>query len=294
MDDVTTSFEQQRSHLRAVAYRMLGSRAEAEDAVQDTWLRLQRADIGAVDNLGGWLTTVVARVCLNALRARRTRGEQPLEGATAGARRPGPPGDPEPIVGPASGGDPEQEALMADSVSLALLVVLETLTPSERVAFVLHDVFGVPFEEIAPMLVRSPAAARQLASRARRRVRDAAPEPDAALPAQREVVEAFFTAARSGDFDRLVAVLHPEVILRVDAAPAPVIGAECVAAQATHFADPAREVRAATINGAAGVVILLEGAPVALMAFVVVGGRVAAIDVVATPERLARLALAGI
>ena len=195
-------FEEQRPHLRAVAYRMLGSLSEADDAVQDAWLRLRRADAGEVENLRGWLTTVVARVALNMLRARRTRREQPLDVHV-----------PDPIIDPADGTDPEHEALLADSVGLALLVVLETLTPAERLAFVLHDMFAVPFDEIAPIVERSPEAARQLASRARRRVRGADPVPDADLTAQWEVVEAFLAAAREGDFDALVAVLDPDVVL---------------------------------------------------------------------------------
>ncbi|HEU0194280.1 MAG TPA: sigma-70 family RNA polymerase sigma factor, partial [Gaiellales bacterium] len=195
-------FEEQRPHLRAVAYRMLGSLSEADDAVQDAWLRLSRADASEVENLRAWLTTVVARVALNMLRSRRTRHEQPLDVRV-----------PDPIIDPADGTDPEHEAMLADSVGLALLIVLETLTPAERLSFVLHDMFAVPFDEIAPIVERSPEATRQLASRARRRVRGADPQPDADLTAQWEVVEAFLTAARQGDFDALVAVLDPDVVL---------------------------------------------------------------------------------
>ena len=211
-------FEEQRPHLRAVAYRMLGSLSEAEDAVQDAWLRLSRADTSEVENLGGWLTTVVARVALNMLRSRTTRREQPLDVHV-----------PDPIVDPADGTDPEHEALLADSVGLALLVVLETLTPPERLAFVLHDMFAVPFEEIAAILERSPDAARQLASRGRRRVRGSAPSPDADLSAQWEVVDAFLAAARDGDFDALVAVLDPDVVLRADGGRRAGISRSCLA-----------------------------------------------------------------
>ena len=280
MDDrewLTSRFEQERPRLRAVAYRMLGSTAEAEDAVQEAWLRLDRTDASGIENLGGWLTTVVGRVSLNLLRSRGVRREDPL-------------GDemPEPLVGPAEGLEPEQEALVADSVGLALMVVLETLGPAERLAFVLHDVFGVPFEEIAPMVDRSPAAARQLASRARRRVRSAAPEPDAGLSAQREVVEAFFAAGRQGDFDGLIAVLDPDVVLRVDVGER-IQGAEAVAGQARMYGG--REARHATVNGAAGAVIFVEGRAIAVMGFTVVAGRLAAIDVVADPARVGRLDL---
>ncbi len=273
-------FEEHRPRLRAVAYRMLGSTGEADDALQEAWLRYARSDTRAVEDLGAWLTTVVARVCLNLLRARRTRREDEREVVHV----------PDPVVG-AAAGDPEHEALLADSVGLALLVVLETLPPAERLAFVLHDVFAVPFGEIAAMLERSPEATRQLASRARRRVRAAAPVPDAALPAQREVVDAFFAAARAGDVDALVAVLHPDVVIRADGAPSPVAGAEQVAGRALLFADPAREVVPVTVNGAAGVVVLLGGRPVSVMGFTVTGGRVAAIDALGDPDRLGRLDL---
>ncbi|MGH2827694.1 MAG: RNA polymerase sigma factor SigJ [Actinomycetota bacterium] len=283
----TERFEEHRPRLRGVAYRMLGSLSEADDAVQEAWLRLSRSDTSGVDNLGGWLTTVVARVCLNMLRTRKSRREEPLDVRL-----------PDPIISPGDGGDPEQEALLADSVGLALLVVLDTLTPSERLAFVLHDVFAVPFDEIAPMIERSPAAARQLASRARRRVRGAAPAPDPDLTRQREVVDAYFAAVRDGDFDALVAVLDPEVVLRSDGGTARasrtvvVRGAREVAAQAVKARRLAPFVRPALINGTAGVVATARGRAFAVMAFTVARGRIVAIEVLSDPERLAHLDLA--
>jgi RNA polymerase sigma factor (sigma-70 family) len=285
-DWLAERFEEHRGHLRAVAYRMLGSVSEADDAVQEAWLRLGRSDPNAIENLGGWLTTVVARVSLNVLRSRRTRREEPLEVHV-----------PEPIVSPADGVDPEHEALLADSVGLALLVVLETLDPAERLAFVLHDMFAVPFDEIAPMVGRTPTAARQLASRARRRVQGAAPAPDADLARQREVVDAFFAAARGGDFDALVAVLHPDVVLRSDGgatrpgATIEVRGAESVARRAMTFAGLSPYVRPALVNGAAGVVVAPRGVPFSVMGFTVAGGRIVAIDSLADPERLRELDL---
>jgi RNA polymerase sigma-70 factor (ECF subfamily) len=284
-------FEEHRPHLRAVAYRMLGSLAEADDAVQDTWLRLSRAGAGSIDNLGGWLTTVVARVCLNVLRSRTTRREEPLDVQVH---------VPDPVIRPAAAAlAPDEEAVLADSVSLALLVVLDTLGPAERLAFVLHDMFQLPFEQIAPMVGRSPAAARQLASRARRRVRGPeVPAPDPDLARQREVVDAFFQAARGGDFDALVAVLDPDVVLRSDAGAArpaltrEVRGAEAVAHQALMFAMPNAELRPALINGAAGVVVLVAGRPFSVMAFTVTDGRVAEIDAIADPGRVRRIAAA--
>ncbi|MBB6476713.1 RNA polymerase sigma factor SigJ [Sphaerisporangium rubeum] len=284
MDDrLTEDFEEHRGRLRAVAYRMLGSLSEADDAVQEAWLRVSRADTAAVENLGAWLTTVVARVCLNVLRTREHRREDPL-----GVRVP------DPIVG---GEGPEQEAVLADSVGLALLVVLETLTPAERLAFVLHDMFAVPFDEIGPMIERTPAAARQLASRARRRVRGRSPVPDPDLGRQRDVVNAFFAAARDGDFEALVAVLHPDVVLRSDGGTARVrhtveiTGAGAVAAQAITFGGLSPLARPALVNGAAGVVVASDGRPLSVMGFTVTGGRVVAIDVLTDPERLARLDL---
>ena len=285
-DWLAERFEEHRTHLRAVAYRMLGSLSEADDAVQEAWLRLSRTDASGIENLGGWLTTVVARVSLNVLRSRRARREEPLEVHM-----------PEPIVSRADGVDPEHEALLADSVGLALLVVLETLTPAERLAFVLHDMFAVPFDEIAPIVGRSPTAARQLASRARRRVRGAAPTPGADVRRQREVVDAFFAAARDGDFDALVAVLDPDVVLRSDGgvgrpdASAVVHGASAVARRALTFARLSPFVRPALVNGAAGVVVAPRGKPFAVMGFTVTGGRIVAIDALADPVRLAQLDL---
>jgi RNA polymerase sigma-70 factor (ECF subfamily) len=281
-------FEEHRSRLRAVAYRMLGSLSEADDAVQESWLRLSRSDASVIENLGGWLTTVVARVCLNMLRARQTRHEQPMSVFV-----------PDPVVSHEDDSTPEDEALLADSVGLALLVVLETLTPAERLAFVLHDMFGVPFDEIAPMVDRSPTAARQLASRARRRVQGAARTPDGDLARQREVVDAFFAASRDGDFDALVAVLHPDVVLRSDGGvmrpDTSVVrrGAENVAGNALMFARLSPFVRPALVNGAAGAVVVPRGRPFSVMGFTVRDGKIAEIDVITDPERLAELDLAG-
>jgi RNA polymerase sigma factor (sigma-70 family) len=287
-DWLAQQFEDHRPHLRAVAYRMLGSLAEADDAVQETWVRLSRTDTSDVDNLGGWLTTVVSRVCLNMLRSRTTRREDPLDDAHV----------PDPIVSIEGTTDPEQEALLADSVGLALLVVLETLPPAERMAFVLHDMFGVSFDDIATIVDRSPAAARQLASRARRRVRGAAPTPDQDFARQRSVVDAFFAAARGGDFEALISVLDPDIVLRADfgpaAASAVVRGAEVVAGRAVMFADPSRELTPAVVNGTPGVVVTVDGRVVSVMAFIVVAGRVAAIDTLGDPERLANLHIPGL
>lgn len=280
-------FEEQRPRLRGVAYRMLGSLAEADDAVQDAWERASRAGAGDVDNLEAWLTTIVARVCLNVLRARATRRQEPLETAL-----------PDPIVSPEGALGPEEEAVLADSVGLALQVVLDTLGPAERVAFVLHDMFDLPFEEIGSMVGRTPQAARQLASRARRRVRGAEPPvPDRDLARQRAVVDAFFAAGRSGDFDALLAVLHPDVVLRADMGPGqpePLVvhGAEAVARRARVGARLGAEVHPALVNGAAGVVTTVDGEPFSVMAFTVVDGRVVEIDVIAGADRVARLAAA--
>ena len=275
-------FEDHRPQLRAVAYRMLGSLSEADDAVQDAWVRLSRADTSDVENLRGWLTTVVARVALNMLRSRRTRREQPLDVRV-----------PDPIIDPADGTDPEHEALLADSVGLALLVVLETLTPAERLAFVLHDMFAVPFEDIAPIVERSPEATRQLASRARRRVRGAAPVPDADLTAQWEVVEAFLAAAREGDFDALVAVLDPDVVLRADGGRTGLSehlqGAETVAGQALLWSRVDLTTRRVLINGAAGVVAFLHGQPFSVAAVTIRNGKIVEIDFLTDPERIAQL-----
>lgn len=281
--DWPAAFEQQRPHLRAVAYRMLGSTGEADDAVQEAWLRLDRSDASEIDNLGAWLTTVVARIALNMLRSRGTRREQPLEAL------------PDPIVDPIDGTDPEHEALLADSVGLALLIVLETLGPAERLAFVLHDMFGVPFDEIGPIVDRSPDAARQLASRGRRRLRAANAVPDADLGAQRELVEAFLAASREGDFDGLVAVLHPDVVLRADFGPPrgidEVHGVEAALERARSYASLAANAHLIRVNGAPGVVTMVDGKPFSLGAIVVREGRIAEIDFLSDPERLARLDL---
>jgi RNA polymerase sigma-70 factor (ECF subfamily) len=281
-------FEENRRHLRAVAFRMLGSLSEADDAVQESWLRLsrQREDrVDAIDNLTGWLTTVVARVSLTMLKSRSR--EESLEAVRI----------PEPIVSPEDGLDPEHEALLADSVGLALLVVLETLQPAERLAFVLHDMFAVPFEEIAVILEKSPAAARQLASRARRRVQGAGSVPDPDLSRQKEVVKAFSAASRGGDFAALVAVLDPDVVLRADNGSLPagrtlLRGAEAVAKQALMFARFAMDSYPALVNGAPGRVTIVDGKPMAVMGFTVVDGRIKEIDILADPERLAELDVA--
>ncbi|MEA2167431.1 MAG: hypothetical protein QOF76_731 [Solirubrobacteraceae bacterium] len=270
----TELFESQRPRLRGVAYRMLGSLSEADDAVQEAWLRLERTDTSDVDNLAGWLTTVVARIALDMLRARESRREELVEERL-----------PDPVIG----SDPEQEALLADSVGLALLVVLETLTPAERLAFVLHDLFGVPFEHIAPIVDRSAAATRQLASRARRRVRGAAPEPDGDVVAQTKVVEAFMAAARAGDFDALVAVLDPDIRLRADTGTGvlrQLRGAAAVAASSLSFRQPGRTSHLAIVNGVPGVVAVKDGRTLAVLAFTIVDGRVAALDILADLERL--------
>ena len=290
MDDgdwLTEAFEQHRSRLRAVAYRMLGSVGEADDALQEAWLRVRAAGADDVENISAWLTTVVARVCLNLLRARRNRREDPLDVHV-----------PDPIVSPESGVDPEHEALLADSVGLALMVVLELLTPAERLAFVLHDTFGVPFDEIGPMIDRTPTAARQLASRARRRVRGAPTVPDADLAKQREVVEAFLAATRAGDFEGLLAVLDPDVVFRIDSggrpamAPALVSGAEDVARQAAtqgrRFAPLCRH---ALVNGAAGIVVGAPGSAFAVAGITVVDGKIASIDLILDPEKLQSIVL---
>ena len=274
-------FEEHRTHLRAVAYRMLGSLSEADDAVQEAWLRLSRTDADEVENLGGWLTTVVARVSLNMLRSRRSRREEPLDVRM-----------PEPIVDRADGTDPEHEALLADSVGLALLVVLGTLNSAERLAFVLHDMFAVPFDEIAPIVDRSPEAARQLASRARRRVQGRPAIPDADLGTQREVLDAFLAAAREGDFETLLEVLDPDVVLRADVAASRVVrGAANVARQALAFSRLDIEVRPALVNGAAGVVTLRDGRPFAVTGFTIRNRRIVEMNVFADPEGLSRLDL---
>lgn len=281
-------FEEDRPHLRAVAYRMLGSLAEADDALQDAWLRVSRAGADDVENLGGWMTTIVARVCLNMLRSRKRRRAESLEV-----------GLPDPVITRDEAPGPEEQALLADSVGLALLVVLETLTPAERLAFVLHDTFDLPFDEIAPIVGRTPEAARQLASRARRRVKGAdVPEPDPDFARQREVVDAFLAAARSGDFDRLVGILDPDVVLRGDFGssrePRLVRGVEAVIGQARRYAEVAgiADVRRAWINGLPGGVIVVRGRPFAMMAFTVRNGLIVEIDAIQDTGRLERIAAA--
>jgi RNA polymerase sigma factor (sigma-70 family) len=281
-------FEEHRSRLRSVAYRMLGSLTEADDAVQDAWERVSRAGADGVENLGGWLTTIVARVCLNMLRTRDTRRESPLDALL-----------PDPIVSPEGSLPPEEEALLADSVGLALQVVIETLSPPERLAFVLHDMFGLPFDEIGSMVGRTPQATRQLASRARRRVKGAevdAPERD--LARQRAVVDAFFAAARVGDFDALVSVLHPDVVLRADFSPGlpsrsgVFRGVDAVVAQARMGARLPAELHPALVNGTAGVVVTVRGRPFAVMAFTVSEGKIIEIDAIGDSERVRRVAAA--
>jgi RNA polymerase sigma-70 factor, ECF subfamily len=283
--ELARRFEGARGHLRAVAYQMLGSFAEAEDAVQEAWLRLARTDVSAVANLDGWLTTVVGRLCLDALRARAARREEPL-GVTL----------PDPVVVRLDAPpDPEREALLVDSVGLALLVVLDALAPAERLAFVLHDLFGVPFAEIAPVLGRTAAATKMTASRARRRVRAATVEPDPDPVRQREVVEAFLAASRAGDFDALVALLDPDVELRADVGAsqvgvsAVIRGAAAVAGRALMFARVAAAAHPVLVQGQPGVLSVVDGRPTALLAWTVADGRIAAIHVFGDPERVAGL-----
>jgi RNA polymerase sigma factor (sigma-70 family) len=273
-------FEEHRTHLRAVAYRMLGSLSEVDDAVQEAWLRLSRADATSIDNLGGWLTTVVAHVCLDMLRSRTSRREEPFA-----------PDAPEPVATGTRGSSPEQEALLADSVGLALLVVLDKLTPAERLAFVLHDMFAVPFEEIAPIVGRSAEAARQLASRARRRVRGGgAPNPD--LVQQREVVEAFIAALRAGDFEALLAVLDPDLVVRADmaaGAPTEIRGAAVWAKGAVAYGHMVRLTRPALVHGTIGVVVAPQGRLVRALRFTIANGRITEIEVIGNPARLGEL-----
>ncbi|MDQ0994476.1 RNA polymerase sigma factor SigJ [Streptomyces sp. V3I7] len=287
-DTLAARFEEHRGHMRAVAYRMLGSLAEADDAVQEAWLRLSRSDADAIENLGGWLTTVVGRVCLDMLRARTARREDPMDDTFI----------PDPVIRPLSQVDPEQEVLQADSVGLALLVVLETLEPAERLAFVLHDMFAVPFDDIAPIVERTSAATRQLASRARRRVQGATPSAEPDLGRQREVLEAFFAASRGGDFEALVSLLHPDVVQRVDAgalakgaaASKLVRGARPVAEQAFMYRQYARFARLVLVNGTVGAITAPEGQPLSVMAVTVADGLITGMYILADPERLARLA----
>jgi RNA polymerase sigma-70 factor (ECF subfamily) len=289
LDWLAQRFEEHRSRLRAVAYRMLGSLSEADDAVQDTWIRLARTNADEVENLGGWLTTVVARVCLNMLRSRQTRREEPFG-----------PHVPEPIIDPVAGVDPEHEALLADSVGLALLVVLQTLAPAERLAFVLHDMFAVPFDQIAPIVDRSPEAARQLASRARRRVQGSAPVGDADPDEQRRVVEAFLAAAREGDFDALVALLDPDIVLRADSGPGlpgatiEVRGAVEVASRALTYARLQLLNRPVLVNGAYGMMSYRDGRPFSVGAVTVRRGLIVEMDILADPERLRQLDLTAV
>ena len=286
-DFLAARFEEQRPQLRRIAYRMLGSVDEADDAVQESWIKLSRTDDSAVDNLGAWLTTVVSRVCLDMLRVRRSRREE-FVGSWM----------PEPIVAIDGAPTPEEEALIADGVGLALYVVLETLTPAERLAYVLHDMFALRFEEIAPIVGRSTEAARQLASRGRRRVQGATPVPDVELAEQQRVVEAFLAAAREGDFDALLEMLDPEVTLRVDAGPgsplahAPIVGAQEVLAEARRFRALAPYSRPAIVNGVAGAVVgRPDGTVFTVVALTVANGRINAIDFLVDPAKLARLSL---
>jgi len=281
-DWLAKEFERHRGHLRAVGYRMLGSVTEADDAVQEAWLRLDRSDPGGTDDLRGWLTVVVGRICLDTLRKRKARKEQ-LAGSWL----------PEPIIRSATDPEPERETVMADSVGLALLVVLESLTPAERLAFVLHDVFAIPFDEIAPVVERSPAATRQLASRARRRVRAQAAEPDADIAVQRRVVDAFLAAAREGDFEALLQVLDPNVVLRIDGGPnaprpfarPPIVGAEAVASAAKNFRDVGARPEQVVVNGAPGLLFRFPARSL-LGVFTVADGRIVAIDIIADPAKL--------
>lgn len=286
-DRLAERFEEHRPRLRAVAHRMLGSVSEADDAVQETWLRAARADTSEVENLAGWLTTVLSRVCLNVLRSRQSRREEPLGDHVRDS-----------AVSGDDGADPEQEAVLADSVGLALLVVLDTLAPAERLAFVLHDLFAVPFDEIGPMLERSPAAARQLASRARRRVKGATPVPDPDLSLQRRVVDAFLAATRGGDFEALVGLLHPGVVLRADRSavptPEPIVvhGDHTVARGAMGAMERAMSSEPALVNGAVGLVMAPAGRLLLALSFTFAGGTITEIDVIADPDRLSRLDLA--
>jgi RNA polymerase sigma-70 factor, ECF subfamily len=286
-DWLAEQFEAHRTRLRAVAYRMLGSLNEADDAVQESWLRLSRSETGGIENLGGWLTTVVARVCLNMLRSRKSRREEPLDVHV-----------PDPIVSRVDGGDPEQAALLADSVGLALLVILETLAPDERLTFVLHDMFAVPFDEIAPIVGRSPDAARQLASRARRRLQGSVTVPDADLARQRKVVDAFLAASRAGNFEALLAVLDPDIVLRADhgavapGTPSVIRGARAVAEGALTFSRLAEFARVALVNGAPGILSRFrDGRPQAVLGFTVRDGKIVEIDILADPARLRQLDL---
>jgi RNA polymerase sigma factor (sigma-70 family) len=286
-DLLAERFQTHRPQLRAVAYRMLGSLSEADDAVQEAWLRLSRTGADGVHNLGGWLTTVVGRVCLDMLRSRTARHEEPLEGHV-----------PDPVVSAPEGADPEHQALIADSVGLALLVVLETLGPAERLAFVLHDLFAVPYDDIAPVVGRTPTATRQLASRARRRVQGAAPAPDTDRARQREVVEAFLAAARSGEFEALVAVLDPDVQVRSDSGalrpPSLVRGAEEAARNAILYSRHAQQPLPALVNGVPGAVGIVDGRPYSVLSFTIRNGRIVRLDILSDPDRLVALDLSAL
>ncbi|MEW2031480.1 sigma-70 family RNA polymerase sigma factor [Streptomyces roseifaciens] len=293
-DFLAERFEEFRPHLKAVAYRMLGSLAEAEDAVQETWFKLNRSDVGEVGNLGGWLTTATGRVCLDMLRSRATRHEEPLHDQDGQVVR-----LPDPVISGADRIDPEQEILLADSVGIALMIVLQTLAPAERLAFVLHDMFHVPFDDIAGIIDRTPATTRQLASRARRRVQGQAPAPDTDLAARRRVVDAFLAAARGGDFDALVAVLDPDIVARSDGGtllPSALRrGATEVASQAITFARFAEAALPVLINGTPGVLaVTADGRPMSVMSFTIQGGRVTALDILTDPERLGRIDVSGL
>jgi len=285
-DRLAERFEAHRSHLRAVAYRMLGSLSEADDAVQEAWLRLSRSDTSSVENLAGWLTRVVGRVCLDMLRSRTSRREEPLD-----------PQQPGPIVNGQSERDPEQEALLADSVGLALLVVLDRLAPAERVAFVLHDLFAVPFDQIAPIVERTPTATKKLASRARHRVQGAAPSPDTDLARQRHLIVAFLAATRGGDLNTLLAVLDPDVVRRADraalpAGPAELWGAQAVAEETRVFSRRARSARLALVDGTVGIVVAPRGRLLLALSLTIKDDKITEIDVIADPSRLHQLDLA--
>lgn len=297
-EELADRFEEHRGHLNAVAYRMLGSLSEAEDAVQEAWLKLGRADADDIQNLGGWLTTVTGRVCLDLLRSRTARREEPMGDTQDTVRA----FVPDPVLRPLSHIDPAEEVLQADSVGLALLVVLENLAPDERLAFVLHDMFAVPFDDIAPIVERSPAATRQLASRARRRVRGATPSAEPDLGRQKEVLDAFLAASRGGDFEALLALLHPDVVLRADsgalvrgtAASKVVQGAKAVAEQALMFAPFAQSARLVLVNGSVGMVDAPGGRVQSVMGVTIADGRITGMYILADPERLGRLAAPGV
>ena len=285
-DELAEQFEARRSHLRSVAYRMLGSLSDAEDAVQETWLRLSRSDANSIENLQGWLTTVVGRICLDMLRSRSVRREQPFDTYV-----------PDPIVSRADGGDPEHDALLADSVGLAMMVVLDALTPAERLAFVLHDMFDVPFDDIAPIVERTPTTTRQLASRARRRVQDSAPAAETNRRSQQVVVDAFLAASRKGDFTALLAVLDPDIVLRADGGPVDrgitklVRGAQTVASQALMYSQLAPYARPVLVNGEPGFIAVVDGKPISVLGFTIRAGKVIEMNILADPDRLSRLDL---